>query len=65
MGLGVGLMNEISFKDGKVQQRNLDDYLVLRISDAPRETHVTSCRTATICRWAAWASPACRRSPRR
>jgi isoquinoline 1-oxidoreductase subunit beta len=40
MGLGVGLMNEISFKDGKVQQRNLDDYLVLRISDAPRETHV-------------------------
>ena len=40
MGLGVGLMNEISFKDGRVQQRNLDDYLVLRISDAPRETHV-------------------------
>jgi Molybdopterin-binding domain of aldehyde dehydrogenase len=40
MGLGVGLMNEISFKDGKVEQRNLDDYLVLRISDAPRETHV-------------------------
>ena len=40
MGLGVGLMNEISFKDGRVQQRNLDDYLVLRISDAPYETHV-------------------------
>ena len=40
MGLGVGLMNEMSFKDGRVQQRNLDDYLVLRISDAPRETHV-------------------------
>ena len=40
MGLGVGLMNEISFKDGKVQQSNLDDYLVLRISDAPNETHV-------------------------
>ena len=40
MGLGVGLMNEISFKDGKVQQRNLNDYLVLRISDAPLETHV-------------------------
>ena len=40
MGLGVGLMNEISFKDGKVEQRNLDDYLVLRISDAPLETHV-------------------------
>jgi isoquinoline 1-oxidoreductase subunit beta len=40
MGLGVGLLNEISFKDGRVQQSNLDDYLVLRISDAPRETHV-------------------------
>jgi isoquinoline 1-oxidoreductase beta subunit len=40
MGLGVGLMNEISFKDGRVQQSNLDDYQVLRISDAPRETHV-------------------------
>jgi isoquinoline 1-oxidoreductase beta subunit len=36
----VGLLNEISFKDGKVEQRNLDDYLVLRISDAPHETHV-------------------------
>ncbi len=40
MGLGIGLLNEISFKDGRVQQSNLDDYLVLRISDAPRETHV-------------------------
>ena len=40
MGLGVGLLNEISFKDGRVQQSNLDDYQVLRISDAPRETHV-------------------------
>ncbi len=40
MGLGVGLLNEISFKDGRVQQGNYDDYQVLRISDAPRETHV-------------------------
>ncbi len=40
MGLGIGLMNEISFKDGRVQQGNFDDYLVLRISDAPKETHV-------------------------
>jgi isoquinoline 1-oxidoreductase subunit beta len=40
MGLGVGLLNEISFKGGRVQQSNLDDYQVLRISDAPRETHV-------------------------
>jgi isoquinoline 1-oxidoreductase beta subunit len=36
----VGLLNEISFKNGRVQQSNLDDYQVLRISDAPRETHV-------------------------
>ena len=34
------MLNEISFKDGRVQQSNLDDYQVLRISDAPRETHV-------------------------
>ena len=40
MGLGVGLLNEISFKDGRVQQSNYDDYQVLRIGDAPRETHV-------------------------
>jgi isoquinoline 1-oxidoreductase beta subunit len=40
MGLGIGLLNEISFKNGRVEQSNLDDYLVLRISDAPRETHV-------------------------
>ena len=40
MGLGLALMTEISFKGGKVQQSNFDDYQVLRISDAPHETHV-------------------------
>jgi isoquinoline 1-oxidoreductase subunit beta len=40
MGLGLAMMTEISFKDGRVQQNNFDDYQVLRISDAPRETHV-------------------------
>ncbi len=40
MGLGLAMMTEISFKDGKVQQSNFDNYQVLRISDAPRETHV-------------------------
>ena len=40
MGLGLAMMNELSFKDGRVQQNNFDDYQVLRISDAPRETHV-------------------------
>jgi isoquinoline 1-oxidoreductase subunit beta len=40
MGLGVGLLNEISFKDGRVQQNNFDDFQMMRITDAPRETHV-------------------------
>src|SRR5208337_407647 len=31
MGLGLAMMTEISFKDGKVQQNNFDDYQVLRI----------------------------------
>jgi isoquinoline 1-oxidoreductase beta subunit len=40
MGLGVGLMNEISFKNGRVQQSNFDDFQMMRITHAPRETHV-------------------------
>ncbi len=40
MGLSVAMRSEISFKDGRVQQSNLDDYQVLRISEAPGETHV-------------------------
>jgi isoquinoline 1-oxidoreductase subunit beta len=40
MGLGVGLLNEISFKEGRVQQSNFDDFQMMRITDAPRETHV-------------------------
>jgi isoquinoline 1-oxidoreductase subunit beta len=40
MGLGVGLMNEISFRNGRVQQSNFDDFQMMRITDAPRETHV-------------------------
>jgi isoquinoline 1-oxidoreductase subunit beta len=39
-GLGIGLMNEISFKNGRVQQSNFDDFMMMRITDAPRETHV-------------------------
>jgi len=39
-GLGIALMTELSFKNGRVQQSNFDDYQVLRIKDAPRETHV-------------------------
>ncbi len=40
MGLSVAMKSEITFKDGKVQQGNYDDYQVLRISEAPGETHV-------------------------
>jgi isoquinoline 1-oxidoreductase beta subunit len=39
-GLGIALMTELSFKNGRVVQNNYDDYQVLRIKDAPRETHV-------------------------
>jgi isoquinoline 1-oxidoreductase subunit beta len=40
MGLSVAMKSEITFKDGKVQQSNYDDYQVLRINEAPGETHV-------------------------
>jgi isoquinoline 1-oxidoreductase beta subunit len=40
MGLSLALKSEISFKSGRVLQNNFDDYRVLRMSDAPRETHV-------------------------
>ena len=65
MGLGVALKNEISFKGGKVQQSNFDDYDMIRINEAPARLACTSCRMASTCRSAASASPACRRSRRR
>ena len=40
MGLSLAMKSEITFKKGRVQQNNYDDYEVLRISEAPRETHV-------------------------
>jgi isoquinoline 1-oxidoreductase subunit beta len=40
MALSLALKSEITFKGGRVQQGNFDDYEVLRISEAPRETHV-------------------------
>jgi len=40
MGLGIGLMNEISFKNGRVQQNNFDDFMMMRITDAPKVTNV-------------------------
>jgi isoquinoline 1-oxidoreductase beta subunit len=40
MGLSLAKYGEISFKDGKVQQNNFDDFQVIRIDEAPLVTNV-------------------------
>jgi isoquinoline 1-oxidoreductase beta subunit len=40
MGLSLAKYGEITFKDGKVQQGNFDDFPVIRIDEAPLVTHV-------------------------
>jgi isoquinoline 1-oxidoreductase subunit beta len=40
MGLSLAFKGEISFKGGRVEQSNFNDYEVLRIDEAPRETRV-------------------------
>ncbi|GAH36334.1 unnamed protein product, partial [marine sediment metagenome] len=40
MGLGLAKYGEISFKGGRVQQGNFDDFPVLRIDEAPLVTNV-------------------------
>jgi isoquinoline 1-oxidoreductase beta subunit len=40
MGLSLAKYGEISFKDGKVQQNNFDDFPVVRIDEAPLVTNV-------------------------
>jgi isoquinoline 1-oxidoreductase subunit beta len=40
MGLSLAKYGEITFKDGKVQQRNFDDFPVIRIDEAPLVTNV-------------------------
>ena len=40
MGLSLAKYGEISFKDGKVQQGNFDDFPVIRIDEAPLVTNV-------------------------
>jgi isoquinoline 1-oxidoreductase beta subunit len=40
MGLSLARYGEITFKDGKVQQGNFDDFPVIRIDEAPRVTNV-------------------------
>jgi isoquinoline 1-oxidoreductase subunit beta len=40
MGLSLAKYGEITFKDGRVQQSNFDNFPLLRIDEAPRVTHV-------------------------
>jgi len=40
MGLSLAKYGEISFKDGRVQQKNFDDFPVVRMDEAPLITHV-------------------------
>ncbi|HLG83355.1 MAG TPA: molybdopterin cofactor-binding domain-containing protein [Bradyrhizobium sp.] len=40
MGLSLAKYGEITFKDGKVQQKNFDDFPVVRIDEAPLVTNV-------------------------
>ncbi len=40
MGLSLAKKSEITYKDGRVEQGNFDDYEVARIDEAPRETRV-------------------------
>lgn len=39
-GTSIALMSEITAKNGEIQQSNFHDYQVVRINEAPRETHV-------------------------
>ena len=40
MGLGLAKYGEITFKNGKVQEKNFDDFQVIRINEAPLVTNV-------------------------
>ena len=39
MGLSLAKMGEITFKNGRVEQSNLDDFPIIRIDEAPRVTN--------------------------
>jgi isoquinoline 1-oxidoreductase beta subunit len=40
MGMGVALFNEISFKNGRVEQGNLNDFELARIGSSPVDIRV-------------------------
>jgi len=40
MGLSLAKYGEITFKDGRVQQKNFDDFPVIRIDESPLITNV-------------------------
>src|SRR4029078_3356622 len=40
MGLSLAKYGEISFKDGKVEQKNFDDFPVIRMDESPLVTNV-------------------------
>ena len=40
MGLSLAKYGEISFKDGKVEQKNFDDFQVIRMDESPLVTNV-------------------------
>ena len=40
MGLTVAKYGEVTFRDGRVQQSNFNDFPLLRLPEAPREIHV-------------------------
>ena len=40
MGSSLAKYGEVTFKDGKVQQKNLDDFPLIRIDESPRVTNV-------------------------
>ena len=40
MGISLAKYGELTFKDGRVQQSNFDDFQVARIDDAPKVTNV-------------------------
>ena len=55
MGLSLALKSEISYKSGRVLQNNFDDYRVLRMSDAPRETLGAYCPAwIRLSSWRGW-----------